>query len=144
MHMYINNTEQETTLTLSLRDACCVRHLRCSGDKERHSSEDYAAIQQHTSGAWVTKSFYWLQSCTLFTSAFCIWRLLQVCIRSRCYKKICTTKYRLLSESDPQWARGKPNIYIQIMQKKGMKQIYVHVNTIFTKKIDKFFCALWI
>lgn len=51
MHMYINDTEQETTLTLSLRDARCVRHLRCSGDKEHHSSKDYAAIQQHMSGA---------------------------------------------------------------------------------------------
>lgn len=65
------------------------------------------------------------------------------------YKKICTTKYRLLSESDPLVGSTRAQYLHPNNAKRGMNHNIIctckfNIYKNHKKKMDKSFCALWI
>lgn len=64
-YVYINK-QHGTRNNLNMKPARCLSYkaFKVVLETKNVSSEQYAAIQLHVNWAWVTKSFYRLQSCT--------------------------------------------------------------------------------
>lgn len=81
-YMWLNNTEQETTLTFSLHDARHLRHLRRLW--RQRTSRFRKGCSSTTTCQWSLSHQVFLTAQMFFNHAFCLWRLLHVCIGFRC------------------------------------------------------------
>lgn len=81
-YMWLNNTEQETTLTLSLHDTRHLRHLRWLWRQRTSQFREWRSST--TTCRWSLSHQVFLTAQTFSNHAFCLWRLLHVCIRFRC------------------------------------------------------------
>lgn len=120
MYMYINDTEQETTLTSSLRDARLIRHLRWFW--RQRTSQFRRLCSNTTTCKWGLSHQVFLpaaklhifHSCILYVKTVTGLHSIQVLLKK---KKVQQNTDCLVSQT-LSGLNESPNIYIQIMQKR--------------------------